>query len=251
MSDDLAISPYSVGFVLTKRDLPQTAGKAIICYFNAGAMQTWDEDINDFPAEAKGKTLGGDYEDEWYVDIRHAKVVDIMKKRLTEAAAIGCDGVDPDNVDAWASGGEDRTGFNLQASDYVDYLTKLADHGHSLRTASGAPLLVGQKNAPDIASKLASTLDFAVLESCLDWNFCGDFQVYTQLGKPVFQIEYPKSIPASGVLSPADKALYCGEHETSDSDRGFSKLLKYASAQLDGWGQYCGEDSWKTPTLEE
>jgi hypothetical protein len=193
--------------------------------------------------------LGGGYEDEWYLDVRNSQVVEVMKKRLSSAAALGCDGVDPDNIDGWAVGTADPTGFRLRPQDYVDYMAKLAAHAHALRTPSGASLLIGQKNAPEVADKLVSVLDFAVLESCLDDVFCGKFQPYIQAKKHVLQIEYPKSIPQMGVLSGLDAIRYCGLSGTTDGQ--FSKVLKFASAQLDGWGQYCGQRSFQTPTLSE
>lgn len=232
----------------------QEAGKTVLCYFNAGAMQNWDADKADFPEEVKGKSLDYPYvgeDGEWYVDIRDSRVVDIMKKRLDGAVDIGCDGVDPDNVDAWIDGSTDPTGFGLKPEDYADYLTTLAKYAHSLGTKAGGSLLVGQKNAPDIASTLSSVLDFAVLESCREWDFCGDFQSYIEAGKPVFQIEYPKSVEEEGSLSDEDKKFFCEESTTKHGDEGFSKILKFASEQLDGWGQYCGSEPFEQPTIDE
>lgn len=240
--------------VLTSK---QKAGKFVICYFNAGAVQTWDTDKDAFPPSAVGKSLSYPYDDEEsYVDVRDATVVSIMKARLDEAAKLGCDAVDPDNVDAWAQDGEDPTGFSLTSSDYVTYLTTLAAYAHGLATAEGNGLLVGQKNAPEIADQLSSTLDFAVLEGCRgssdgngDGAFCADFQTYVSKGKPVLQIEYPPSVSASGgTLSASDEAYYC---DAQTGDEGFSKVLKWASAQLDGWGQYCGGEAFKTPEAED
>jgi hypothetical protein len=82
----------------------KAAGKLVICYFNGGAVQTWDADKDDFPADVVGSELDG-YADEQYVDIRDDRVVEIMKKRIDLALSVGCDAVDPDNVDAWAQGG--------------------------------------------------------------------------------------------------------------------------------------------------
>ncbi|KPM39987.1 hypothetical protein AK830_g6587 [Neonectria ditissima] len=233
------------------------AGKFVICYFNAGARQTWDDDKDLFPTEVIGKSLSYPYEDEEaYVDIRDDRVLDIMKARLDSAVEVGCDAVDPDNVDAWAQDGDDPTGFSLKSSDYVTYLKNLATYAHSVKTQEGQPLLVGQKNAPEIAADLVSTLDFAVLEQCRgssdsseeSYAFCSDFQTYIDAGKPVLQIEYPPSVSESdGTLSSSDESFYC---KAEDDDKGFSKILKWASAQLDGWGQYCGGKSFRTAEAE-
>ncbi|KAM5370668.1 hypothetical protein ACJZ2D_008382 [Fusarium nematophilum] len=207
----------------------KSAGKFVICYFNAGAVQDWDEDKDKFPNE---------------------------KARLDIAAEVGCDAVDPDNVDAWQQdGNDDPSGFKLKPSDYTNYLKNLAEYAHSVKTKDGNPLLVGQKNAPEIADDLVSSLDFAVLESCRgnsdpneeSWPFCSDFQTYIDAGKPVLQIEYPPSVEKSGSLSSSDENYYCSP---KDEDKGFSKIIKWASAQLDGWGQYCGEEPFRTPEAE-
>lgn len=242
-------------FLPTDRSL-QKAGKTVICYFNAGAVQAWDEDKDNFPEDVVGKSLAYPYvgdEGEFYLDIRSTEVLDQMKARLDSAVAIGCDGVDPDNIDAWAQDGDDATGFDLQPEDYADYLKSLATYAHSLTTQSGGPLLVGQKNAPEIAPLVDSTLDFAVLESCRgtpddDYAFCGDFQSYVAADKPVFQIEYPPSVEDTGSISSTDETYYCIEE---DQDEGFSKVIKWASAQLDGWGAYCGGEIFETPTIDE
>ncbi|KAF7541995.1 hypothetical protein G7Z17_g11831 [Cylindrodendrum hubeiense] len=232
------------------------AGKFIICYFNAGAVQSWDEDKAQFPDDIVGKALDYPYGvDEFYVDIRDERVLDIMKARLDSAVAVGCDAVDPDNVDAWAQDGDDPTGFSLKSSDYATYLKNMAEYAHSVTTQEGNPLLVGQKNAPEIAADLVSTLDFAVLEQCRGssvdtetYSFCSDFQAYIDAGKPVLQIEYPPSVSASdGTLSSSDKTFYC---DAEDDDKNFSKVMKWASAQLDGWGEYCGGKSYRTGEAE-
>lgn len=179
-----------------------------------------------------------------------------MKKRLDTAVSIGCDGVDPDNVDAWKQDdGTDPTGFKLKPSDYAKYLTSLATYAHSLKTKRGEPLLVGQKNAPEIAPSLVNTLDFALLESCRgssdpdeeSWPFCSDFQIYIAKKKPVFQIEYPPSVSETGAMSASDKRYYCNAR---NADKGFSKIIKWASAQLDGWGQYCDGKAFRQQSSE-
>ncbi|KAM0245045.1 hypothetical protein ACHAP5_005717 [Fusarium lateritium] len=237
--------------------LLKSAGKFVICYFNAGALQDWDDDKNKFPKAVIGHSLAYPYDsEEWYLDIRDSTVLKLQKARLDVAAKIGCDAVDPDNVDAWQQDEEDPTGFKLKSSDYTKYLKSLAEYAHSIKTKDGNPLLVGQKNAPEIAEDLVSSLDFAVLESCRgttdpaeeNWPFCEDFQTYIDAGKPVLQIEYPPSVEKTGKLSSSDKTYYCTPKE---EDTGFSKIIKWASAQLDGWGQYCGEEPFRTPVIKE
>ncbi|KAK1968884.1 endo alpha-1,4 polygalactosaminidase precursor [Colletotrichum sublineola] len=237
----------------------KSAGKIIICYFNGGAVQDWDEDLEAFPADVIGSSLNPPYTDERYLDIRDARVVDLMKRRLERAVDIGCDGVDPDNIDAWVDDGDDPTGFGLASSDYAAYIASLAAHAHTLTTASSRPLLLGQKNAPAIAPELSSVVDFAVLETCLGTRasdevepFCADFRPYIEAGKPVFQIEYPMSVQDDAEIDQADYEYFCVD---KNGNEGFSEVLKHASEQVDGWGQFCGlgrtGGRFETPTIDE
>ncbi|KAF9878980.1 hypothetical protein CkaCkLH20_03213 [Colletotrichum karsti] len=236
----------------------KAAGKIVICYFNGGAVQDWDDDKEEFPADAIQKPLEG-YADERYLDIRNGDVVTTMKARISKAANIGCDGVDPDNIDAWAQDDEDPTGFNLKPSDYASYIKNLASHAHSLTTKEGRSLMIGQKNAPEIAPDLASTVDFAVLETCLGTRtsdevepFCSDFQPLVASGHPVFQIEYPLSVKNGIEISQVDYEYFC---VSKNGNNGFSEVIKHASEQVDGWGQFCGlgrtGGRFETPTIDE
>ncbi|KAK2059831.1 endo alpha-1,4 polygalactosaminidase precursor [Colletotrichum caudatum] len=237
----------------------KSAGKIVICYFNGGAVQDWDQDLDAFPADVIGSPLNPPYTDERYLDIRDTRVVDLMKRRLERAADIGCDGVDPDNIDAWAENGDDPTGFGLAPSDYAAYIISLAAHAQTLTTTSSRPLLLGQKNAPAIASDLSSVVDFAVLETCLGTRtsdevepFCEEFRPYVEAGKPVFQIEYPTSVRDDAEIDKEDYNYFC---VNKNGNEGFSEVLKHASEQVDGWGQFCGlgktEGRFETPTIDE
>ncbi|EXF83179.1 histone deacetylase [Colletotrichum fioriniae PJ7] len=239
----------------------KSAGKIVMCYFNGGALQDWDEDLDSFPSDVIGSPLNPPYTDERYLNIKDARVVTLMKARLERAASIGCDAVDPDNIDAWAEDGDDPTGFNLQPADYATYISALAAHAHTLDTTagSGRKLLLGQKNAPTIAPQLASVADFAVLETCLGTRtsdevepFCADFQPYIAAGKPVFQIEYPTSVRDDDSISQVDYNYFC---VNKNGNEGFSEVLKHASEQVDGWGQFCGlgltGGRFETPTVDE
>ncbi|TQN68921.1 hypothetical protein CSHISOI_06552 [Colletotrichum shisoi] len=115
---------------------------------------------------------------------------------------------------------------------------------HKLTTASSRPLLLGQKNAPTIAPQLSSVADFAVLETCLGTRtsdevepFCADFQPYVEAGKPVFQIEYPTSVRDDMDIDQAEYDNFC---VNKNGNEGFSEVLKHASEQVDGRGQFCG-----------
>ncbi|KAJ0160550.1 hypothetical protein CTA2_7769, partial [Colletotrichum tanaceti] len=208
-----------------------SAGNIVICYFNGGSVQDWDEDLDAFPVGVIGLPLNPPYTDKRYLGVRDARVVNLIKRRPERAADIGCDGVDPDNIDAWAE----------------------------LTTASSRPLFLSQKNAPTIAPQLSFVADFAVLETRLCTRtsdvvepFCADFQPYVEAGKPVFQIEYPTSVRDDTDIDQADYDLFCVD---KNGNEGFSEVLKHASEQVDGWGQFCGlgrtGGRFETPIVDE
>ncbi|HEV8692129.1 MAG TPA: endo alpha-1,4 polygalactosaminidase [Ideonella sp.] len=154
-------------------------GKAIVCYFSAGSAENWRPDYNLFKAADKGNNLDG-WPGERWVDTRSANVRTIMKARLDKAKARGCDGVEPDNVDAY----QNNPGFPLTATTQLDYNRFLATEAH----ARG--LKVALKNDVDQLSALAPSFDFAVNEQCNEYSECGGYTAFTGAGKPVFNAEY-------------------------------------------------------------
>jgi hypothetical protein len=77
-------------------------GRKVICYFSAGTFEDWRPDADDWDKAALGKPMG-DWEGEWWADVRAPSVRRVMEKRIAKAAQKGCDAVDPDNVDAYVS----------------------------------------------------------------------------------------------------------------------------------------------------
>jgi hypothetical protein len=156
-------------------------GRAVVCYFSAGSAEDWRPDYNLFKASDKGNNLDG-WPGERWVDTRSANVRSIMKARLDKARARGCDGVEPDNVDAY----QNNPGFPLTAQTQLAYNRFLATEAH----ARG--LKVGLKNDVDQLSSLATSFDFAVNEQCNQYSECGGYSAFTNNGKPVFNAEYKK-----------------------------------------------------------
>lgn len=154
-------------------------GKYVVCYFSAGSGENWRPDYNQFKASDLGNPLDGWAGEKW-VDTRSANVRAIMKGRLDKAKARGCDGVEPDNVDAYTN----NPGFPLTATTQLDYNRFLASEAH----ARG--LKVGLKNDIDQLTALEPSFDFAVNEQCHQYNECSGYNVFISHGKPVFNAEY-------------------------------------------------------------
>lgn len=185
----------------------------VICYFSAGSYEDWRPDAKDFPAEALGKTLDG-WPDEKWVDIRHDGIRDIVRKRLDLAVERGCDGVEPDNVDAYVN----PSGFPLTAADQLDFNRFVADQAH-LRGLS-----VGLKNDPEQVVALEPKFDWVLVESCLEYDECDAYLPFLQSGKAVFHVEYLPEADASTVCAAAKKL-------------GFDTLIK--NLDLDAWKIDC------------
>ncbi len=157
----------------------KSQGKHVVCYFSAGSSENWRPDFSRFGAADMGRPLDGWAGERW-LDTRSANVRAIMKSRLELAASKGCDGVEPDNMDAYTNG----SGFPLDAATQLDYNRFLAREAHALGLA------VGLKNDVDQLAALAPDFDFAVNEQCHEYNECGGYAVFVSAGKPVFNAEY-------------------------------------------------------------
>jgi len=154
-------------------------GRKMICYFSAGTFENWRDDANRFTAADKGRRLGN-WPGERWLDIRSQNVRDIMADRLDLAAQRGCDGVDPDNVDGYSN----RSGLPLTYQDQIDYNTWLADQAHQ------RGLAISLKNDLGQIDDLVAHFDFAVNESCHEWDECELLTPFIQAGKPVIHINY-------------------------------------------------------------
>lgn len=82
-------------------------------------------------------------------------------------------------------------------------MRNLSTYAHFLTTERGYTMLIGQKNAPELASALLRYVDFTVLEDCKSLfdkkpenAFCSEFQPFITGGnqKPILSIEYPISL---------------------------------------------------------
>jgi len=160
-------------------------GRKVVCYFSAGSAENWRPDYSKFLPADLGNDLSG-WPGERYVDTRSANVRSIMVARMVLAVSKGCDGIEPDNVDAY----ENKPGLPLTASTQLNYNQFLADEAHSHNLA------VALKNDVDQVTELAVAFDFAINEQCHQYNECGVYSIFINANKPVFNAEYAKKAPA-------------------------------------------------------
>lgn len=157
----------------------KAAGRHVVCYFSAGSAEDWRPDSARFKAADKGNPLDG-WPGETWLDTRSSNVRGIMKTRLDLAVSKGCDGVEPDNVDAYSN----DPGFPLTGNDQVDYNTFLASEAHARNLA------VALKNDVEQVSQLEPSFDFAVNEECHEQQECNGYTAFTVRNKPVLNAEY-------------------------------------------------------------
>ena len=79
-------------------DALHSANKRVICYFSAGSFEPDRPDSGNFTEVDKGNYLEKWREEQW-LDLNSPNVRKIMASRIQLAAKLGCDAVDPDNVD--------------------------------------------------------------------------------------------------------------------------------------------------------
>ncbi len=155
------------------------AGRVVVCYFSAGSYEAWRPDADRFSEADLGAPLDG-FEEERWLDIRSTTVRSVIEARLDRAAVLGCDGVEPDNVDGYLN----DSGFDLTADDQLDFNRFIA------RAARRRGLLVGLKNDLDQITELVDEFDFAVNEQCHEFDECDLNRPFLDAGKPVFNAEY-------------------------------------------------------------
>ena len=180
-------------------------GVFVMCYFSAGSWEDWREDASLFPESCKGNSNG--WPGEKWIDTNCPEVREIMKSRIDLGISKGCDGFDPDNMDAYGNNGG---GFNLTQQDAINYYLFLSNYTHSQGKN------IGLKNALLIIPNVLNKMDWAVNEQCFRYNECNLLQPVINQGKPVFNVEY-------GGLSKANKIC------SKVNELGFSSLIKKTS----------------------
>ncbi len=198
-------------------------GKKVVCYFSAGTYEDWRPDADRFPMRLLGEALD-DWEGEWWLDIRKFQTLGkIMAARLDLARRKGCDGVEPDNVDAY----ENDSGFQLGRHHQLRYNYLLAYLAHE----RGLPLAL--KNTLALTGKLEPYFDWALNESCFRYEECKRLEPFLKAGKAVWGVSYVNrrgkgARRAVQVCPRAERAGFLWQIKTRD---------------LDAWRIDCGEFS--------
>lgn len=170
-------------------------GIRVVCYISAGSWEPYRSDAAAFPSDLLGEAYEG-WEDERWFDIRAPELRPLLADRIERAADKGCDALDPDNV----NGFENDTGFPLTADDQLAFNRWLFAEAHR------HGLAVGLKNDLAQAAELVDHVEFQVNEECIQYDDCAALDVFTDAGKPVWNIEY-EGTPAAVCAAAAEHRL--------------------------------------------
>jgi len=173
-------------------------GYRVICYVDSGSWENWRDDASAFPASILGKKYSG-FPDERWLDIRDVNpaksktgtaLATILTARYVRAKNMGCDGIEPDNIDGYDTTAHESTGFPLTYEDQIYFNVWITTTTHNLG------MLVALKNDINQAhdSRIFTAFDFVVSEQCFQYNECGYFSDFLGLNKPVFEAEYSLAI---------------------------------------------------------
>ena len=154
-------------------------GRDAFCYLSVGTFEPWRPDAGFFDEALLGEPHAL-YPNERWLDVASPDTVRVMVNRLDMAKAIGCDGVELDNVDGHGA----RTGFAVTEAEEIEFARTLANAAHR------RGLAVALKNGPAILDRLVDWFDLSIVEECFEFDECERYRPMVAAGKPVFEAEY-------------------------------------------------------------
>lgn len=172
-------------------------GVKVICYFSAGTVESWRDDVNDFPASIIGEQYEDLIDERWVDYGNYEAFADVMRKRMDTCKSKGFDAIETDNVDAHNYETVDENGnvvnigtnFRMTLDESRNYIRWLAAEAH----ARG--LSIGLKNAEEMAADVVGDVDWMLTEDCYVDSWCQAATVFIDNNKPVFMTEYEDLLP--------------------------------------------------------
>jgi len=156
-------------------------GLKVICYFSAGTYEPFRGASQEMlKVEGLVMTKMKDWDENW-LDFRKEGIKPFMTERMDLAVQKGCDGVEFDNVDAFAN---TKWPDPLTANDQITFNRWLAQEAHNRNLAAGL------KNCVGLLNNLVNDFDFAINESCSSYTECPRYSVFLNQNKPVFTALY-------------------------------------------------------------
>jgi endo-alpha-1,4-polygalactosaminidase (GH114 family) len=175
-------------------------GAHAICYVSAGTAERFRPDYHRYVRFDRrhrhrllGKPFSGVFPNEKWLNIKNGRgqrafILRRVEARTRKCARAGFDGVEYDNVDAYAQGRR-ATGWRIRPRTQVVFNRALA------RIAHRNGLSVALKNDIGQLERLEPHFDYAINEQCFQYAECANnpppgYRAFIRSGKPVFQVEY-------------------------------------------------------------
>ena len=171
-----------------------------ICYVSAGTAERFRPDYRRYVRFDRrhhhsliGKPFSSVFPNEYWLNIKNARgqrdfILRRVEARTEKCARAGFDGVEYDNVDAYAQGRK-STGWRIRPHGQLVFNRALA------RIAHRNGLSVALKNDLGQLERLEPHFDYAINEQCFQYHECANnpapgYRAFTRAGKAVFQVEY-------------------------------------------------------------
>ena len=159
----------------------QKSGSKVICQFSAGVYDNKNSyDNRLFPKMAVGNLVSANNLGRYWIDINNKDIQSIMEKRVVFASEKGCDGISitDSNLD------RKITGFYTSYLDQIDFNKNLIEIAHQNE------LSIGFKNVLYQIRDISENIDFVTSENCYLLDECYQYEQFTKLDKPLFNIEF-------------------------------------------------------------
>lgn len=175
-------------------------GARAICYLSAGTAERFRPDYRRYVRFNRrhhdsliGKRFSSVFRNEYWLNIKNGRgqrdfILRRVEARTEKCARAGFDGVEYDNVDAYAQGRK-STGWRIRPRGQLVFNRALA------RIAHRNGLSVALKNDIGQLRRLEPRFDYAINEQCFQYHECQNnpapgYRAFTRAGKAVFQVEY-------------------------------------------------------------
>ncbi len=157
-------------------DYVHSLGAKLICYTSEGYQKSHHDEAQ-YPEDAKGgnicrKEIFGKCVSWWpgekWGNPKKESLKKFLHGRFKKAKELGCDGVEPDNMDQHSN----DVGFSITEEENIQAQKEIAALAHK------EGLAIFQKNAGDIAEHLVDHFDGVYNESCFEYDECDDLAPY-------------------------------------------------------------------------
>lgn len=139
----------------------------------------------------------------------------ILQARFDRAQQMGCNAVEPDNMDVYDETAHDPSGFPLTYEDQMFFNLWVSEEVRARGMAVGLKNNINQAQDP----RTIEAFDFVVSEQCVQYDECGVFSEFINAGKPVFLAEYELEPEIFCPVAKAYRISATGKREQLDTYR--------------------------------